>query len=134
MINWDNKYSTGDENIDKQHKMLFEFFNDLENAINEGHGSSYAESSMQFLEDYAKAHFTFEEDCFKRHKCPYAQKNKEAHDMYLDKFLDFKKELDTYGYSDALLKELHHFVEQWIHNHIIEIDTHLLECINKKSA
>ena len=61
MIIWNEKFSTGDPSIDKQHKMLFEFFNTLEDVIKEGRGQSYLVSGLPFLESYAKAHFGFEE-------------------------------------------------------------------------
>ena len=83
MIQWEERYATGVDSVDRQHRMLFEFFNDFEECIKTGHGEHYLETSFPLLEAYAKAHFSFEEDCFKQHQCPYAQQNKDAHQAFV---------------------------------------------------
>lgn len=129
MIIWDDKYSTGVESIDKQHKMLFEFTNDLEMIIKDGRGLSYVTTSAEFLEKYVKAHFHFEEDCMFKHQCPIAGKNKEAHEKFLQAYDNFKIKLQSETYSDELLKTLHKFLENWITNHIMTIDVGLKNCV-----
>ncbi len=131
MITWDDRYKTGEESIDKQHQLLFEFFNNFEDGIQKSRGRSYVEQSFQFLNDYTKAHFGYEENCMNRFKCPFAAKNKNAHKEFSQALKVFQNKLQTDGYQDILLNEIHDFVEQWITNHIIGIDTHLKDAVKK---
>ena len=128
MIKWEEKYSTGIISIDRQHRMLFEFFNDFEECIATGKGKSYLETGFPLLEAYAKAHFKFEEDCMEEQECPAAHENKEAHRAFVIKVEAIKSRFNTSKVSAETLTELHGFLEQWINTHIIGIDTQLKDC------
>ena len=56
MIKWQDTYATGSEPIDKQHRLLFDIFNDFEDHINDGRGKEYMEKCFPLLDAYAKAH------------------------------------------------------------------------------
>jgi len=130
MIKWEEKFATGVEAIDRQHKFLFEMFNDFEDAIHEGRGESYLKHSFPLLEAYAQAHFHFEEGCMHQHKCPISQDNKNAHETFVVKLTAFKKQHES-GPTEELCVQMHDFIEKWIVNHIIGMDTHLKSCIDK---
>ncbi len=131
MIEWKDAYSTGDEAIDRQHRLLFDFFNDFEVVIKEGKGAHYLEKSFCMLESYAAAHFKFEERCMHVARCSVADKNKTAHQMFLVKVEEFKKAFESGEVKDDFFVGMHHFLEQWITSHIIGIDTHLKDCVKK---
>ncbi|MBF0489563.1 MAG: hemerythrin family protein [Candidatus Omnitrophica bacterium] len=132
MIEWDQeRYSSGVDSIDKQHRMLFEFFNDFEECIKNGKGMSYLEVSFPLLEAYAKAHFKFEEDCMNQHQCPFAKENKDAHQAFIVKVEEVKKTFASGQCGDELLMQVHDFIEKWITNHIIGVDIHLKGCVKK---
>ena len=133
MIKWEDRFTTGVAAIDRQHKFLFEMFNDFEMSIEEGRGSLYLKSSFPLLESYAQAHFNFEEDCMNQHVCPFAEDNKKAHHHFIAKVEEFKRQLQS-GPTNELCAQVHAFIEKWIVSHIIGIDSHLKSCvINKKS-
>lgn len=129
MIKWQERFSTGLESIDRQHQLLFGFFNDFEENINEGRGKIYLEKSFSFLEAYAKAHFKFEENCMDQHQCPCALQNKEAHAQFMNKIIEFKTKFASGQCKEGFYVEIHQFLEQWITNHIINIDGQLKNCI-----
>ncbi len=131
MIEWKDAYATGNEAVDRQHRLLFDFFNDFESVINEGKGKHYLEKSFGMLEAYAAAHFKFEERCMDEARCSVSQKNKIAHQMFLAKVQEFKRAFETKEVKDDFYVEMHSFIEQWITSHIIGIDTHLKDCIKK---
>src|SRR3989338_6606263 len=107
MITWNDRYKTGEESIDKQHQLLFEFFNNFEDGIRNSRDRKYLEQSYKFLNDYAKAHFGYEENCMRRFKCPFAAKNKTAHKEFSEKLKTFQGKLQKDGYHDDLLNEIH---------------------------
>ena len=132
MIEWEERYSTGVLAVDKQHRMLFEFFNDLDECIKTGRGEQYLETSFPLLEAYAKAHFNFEEGCMNQLQCPFARKNKEEHEAFVVKVGEVKKKFETLGASEELLTQVHSFLEKWIIEHIMRVDIHLKECVKKE--
>ena len=129
MILWDEKYKTGDEMIDNQHKQLFEFFNDFEEVIKEGRGESFIQNSLEFIENYIDCHFGIEELCMFKHKCQIAGKNQLAHENFRKTFVEFKNKINASGNKNHIANEMHHYIEEWIKNHIIGIDTHLKDSI-----
>src|SRR5688572_27739742 len=114
MILWEDRYKTGEEMIDRQHRMLFEFFNDFEDVIKNGLGKSFVENSLLFLENYIHLHFGIEEFCMHKHRCPIADKNKAAHEKFKETFNTYKNKLADNGYNDQIATELHQNIEAWI--------------------
>lgn len=125
MLIWEDAYSTGNAVVDQQHRRLFDFFNDITEIVAEGRGESYIQTGFRFLEDYARAHFGFEENCMFQSHCRTAETNKTAHADFLDTLEQAKAELAVRGYSDELLLALHGYLENWIKGHILHVDTAL---------
>lgn len=130
MIQWDDKYKTGVNHLDEQHKALFQYLNDFEGSINEGeHGKGLLVLTLSFFENYAKMHFGDEENCMYRYKCPIALSNKEAHLEFIEFFQNCRKDLETTGYDENAFRKIIKFTEQWLLDHICKIDTQLNPCV-----
>ena len=129
MIIWEEKYSTGNAILDKQHQFLFGFVNDMEEAIGNGRGVSYLMKYFYVLEEYAEAHFGIEEECMHKLKCPFAKRNQDAHQKFREYLVQCKEKSKKIGYTEELVVEVHCMLESWLKGHIIEVDTHLKDCI-----
>lgn len=134
MIKWEDRYITGDESVDRQHKVLFEMLNDFEASIKEGRGKNYLENSFILLEAYAVAHFGFEEFSMEKNKCMATVENKGHHQSFIKKVKDFKMQYQSGIEQDELVVRIHRFIEEWITSHILDVDIHLRTCIQKKSV
>lgn len=131
MIIWEEKYSTGVAELDKQHKNLFQYTNDLGEYANNNFGSKETtDRMMRFLDQYIKVHFNHEENCMYKYLCPVASKNKEAHQKFIEKFKVTESKIRDEKGGDKALKELHHFLEAWLVEHICKIDTQLKPCVH----
>jgi len=135
MIKWEERYNIGDADVDKQHRAIFDMFNDFEAFIKEDRGEAYLEKYFPSLDIYAQAHFKHEEALMEKYQCPAARENKEAHHAFLAKITDFKKKYKSSRKDNrALMVQVHGFIEAWIVEHIIGVDSQLKDCIkNKKS-
>ena len=131
MIHWEKEYSTGVEEIDAQHIWIFEFSNTLEEELTNEAQKSDVGQILELLGSYCKRHFSYEEGCMHKLQCPIAGKNKSAHTQFLLTYDNFMKRYSKDGHSEALAWEIHDTVEQWISNHICQIDTHLRACSKK---
>jgi len=105
-MRWSDKYATGVERIDEDHKMIF-----------------------KMVEDYG--HFGFEEHCMSKFRCPAAEKNQEAHKEFLETLSKFRERYAAIGYDYAEARRLVGTVDQWLDNHICHIDVHLKRCVTK---
>jgi hemerythrin len=131
MITWEEKFATGIAELDKQHKNLFQYTNDLEDLIRDNAGSrETVETTMTFLERYIESHFGREETCMFKFQCPVAGKNKEAHQKFITKFRETQEKIRNQGDDNQALQELHEFLETWLVDHIGRIDTQLKPCVH----
>jgi hemerythrin-like metal-binding protein len=128
---WKDEYSTGENEVDKQHKILFKYLADLETHMARGDiDARYVGNLLDNLGLFTRSHFCYEEICMRRTKCPVAAKNKEQHGKLLETYTRYRERFEIEGISDDLIQRLHDFLESWLVNHILKIDTHLKACIN----
>lgn len=65
---WEDRFKTGVEVIDNQHKILFDLANDLNNASNTGANMQVMDTLFTVITNYAFTHFETEEGYFKGDK------------------------------------------------------------------
>ncbi len=132
MIKWEDAYSTGIIELDKQHRNLFQYCNDLGDGIHSGDISqNVLLQALKFLERYIEVHFGREESCMYKYACPIAEKNKFAHQQFIESFKKFQKMINENSESGVILRELHFFLENWLVEHICRIDVKLKTCVGK---
>src|SRR5512140_1181094 len=61
MFVWDAKYSLHIPELDRQHQRLFELFNELYDAMQQGHGQDVIDGVLAHVLDYTVYHFAHEE-------------------------------------------------------------------------
>jgi len=135
MLEWTEKFATGHALIDSQHQLLIEYINQLEDIPRTTNPSrdelEFIFKFVDFVEDYTKAHFSHEEGCMARYRCPAHAENQAAHASFLDFFQGFKIHFETEGCRPELLDQLHHQCATWIQEHILQVDLKLKLCNNK---
>ena len=132
MLDWNEKFETGHSVIDSQHRMLIAYINRLEELSVSSHPSKEEIELffrfMDFLENYIITHFTEEEGCMLRFRCPAHKDNMIAHTEFVDFFRGFKLRLQIEGYSSEAVRELYAACVAWILRHILRIDIQLRPC------
>ena len=121
MITWDENMSTGLPLIDAQHKMLFDKFNEFSTSIS----VEAATNVLDFLQFYATWHFAKEEESMAKYNCPAADLNKQAHAEFLATFGGFYEQWQTGSMSPELVDNIYKGLEDWLVNHILNVDTQL---------
>jgi hemerythrin len=88
-LRWNNRFSVGNEEIDQQHKMLFNIINYL--ALNSGKSCKHHEITeiLEELIAYTDYHFSAEEVFLKGH--PTFAAHRAAHVEFIDKARHFEK-------------------------------------------
>jgi len=118
MVEWDEKYVTGIELIDSQHKELFSLTNELFRAClggNEELKEVFKETMGQMVE-YVRFHFGAEQVLLQRINYPDYQEHKKQHDILVRDILEAVS-----GYSKGEKFVPNQFVRtmrDWILSHI----------------
>lgn len=117
---WSDKYSVGIDQIDSQHKILFELINRLfQVALRREHESSITEI-IDTLIDYTRTHFELEEKLLQEASYPELAEHHQEHQRFVE-------ELESVA-CKFLLEEkivtfkLLNFLKHWLKEHILVTD------------
>lgn len=129
MFQWNDKYSTGIQSIDNQHKEIFAYMNRLLDAMKLGQADKVIYQIVIELEKYSIVHFQKEEFFFQRFNYSETKEHIQEHQFFIQKVASLKSELKA-G-KKALFIELLNFLKDWIENHILVTDKKYSECFLK---
>lgn len=124
MLIWKEEYALGVEEIDDQHKHLFELGNGIYSLLEDYLLPDKYDKIVQIvseLKEYTLYHFKSEEEYMLKIKYPGYFKQKVAHD-------DFIKEIESVDFSavdedqDGYIRKLINFIFGWIVDHILKSD------------
>jgi methyl-accepting chemotaxis protein len=129
VINWDEaRMSTGVQSIDEEHQELIRLINGLHAACQRGTATEKLMQQLEFLGNYATAHFAHEENTMDQHHCPAAGKNKAAHVKFLGDYQNLMAQAQAGGATSRLALQLKQMLADWLASHICKIDTNLRGC------
>lgn len=118
------EYYTGIEQVDKDHKRLFEIIEEADNVIKNEYIPDKFDNIVQLLEqltEYTKFHFANEEKYMEEIGYPGLEAQKRAHEGFVDKL----EQIEIGGYDEnqqEILIELMDFLFSWLVNHILKAD------------
>ncbi len=120
-ITWTDDLALGIPIIDAQHKQLCNYINQLHTAMQNKANERILADLLHKLSEYTVSHFQAEEKIFSATAYPDTQRHKETHVKFVNKLLDFKKQLSS-G-SAVLSMQLLDFLKDWLIKHIMGTDT-----------
>ena len=124
-MQWTKDLSVGVDEIDSQHKELFNRINNLVTAIKQHRCKDEIDGTLKFLEEYAATHFAYEEHYMKDHCYDGYQQHRVHHAQYLANLSELKKEAAVprvHGSSYDLSVTTNQMVVDWIIDHILKVD------------
>ena len=121
-VEWQEYLSVGVEEIDQQHRLLFDSYNAFFTAYHEGRGGEELIRLFGFLEEYVAIHFSDEERLQQRIGFPDYQKHREEHLKLTGKVADLKVRLGNEGASPSLITSAGLLMTGWLIEHISIMD------------
>lgn len=124
-MEWTETLATGIKTIDSQHKELFKRINNLVLAIKEHRCKAEIDSTLKFLDDYARVHFAEEEKHMRETNYIGLPQQHEDHKKYLAALAELKEQASQpriQGSSYDLSATTNQVVVDWIVDHIIKVD------------
>lgn len=120
IIEWSSKYSVGIDQIDQQHKQLFDTINNLHDAMKVGKGKEQVKETIAFLKNYVIEHFKTEENLMKQFGYLRYSSQKKEHDDFVNYIKDFETKYNQGSLSLTL--EVMNFLSNWMKQHILQED------------
>ena len=119
-LEWQDDYSVGIDQIDRQHKKLVNFLNELYEAMQQGKGKDALGKVLTDLVLYTKTHFSTEEKLMSQYGFPGYEGHKATHEKMAAKVLALKKQFADGSLSSPI--QITNFLKDWLAKHINETD------------
>jgi len=129
-VAWSDEYSLGNEQVDVQHKKLFELVSDLVIACMDGSDVKRLRETLDFLIIYTIQHFHFEEELQLRYHYPGYVNHKTLHDAFKATVGELAEKLEKDGSSPELSNDVNKVIVQWLIRHILQEDKKIAEHIH----
>lgn len=122
-----DKYKTGIELVDDEHRRLFEIIDQTYTLIHDDFAHDKYDQIMHLLEqlkDYTEFHFNDEEELMERIGYPDINSQKKAHSAFIEKLVNIDiHDLDAMDDNQQqYLLDLVNFLVTWLSNHILGAD------------
>ena len=114
---WRPEYSVGNQEIDDQHKYLFELWLMLDSIRNQAENRLSLEQGLLSLFDYVEIHFQREEKLLAGH--PEINAHRKIHAQFVDKCREF---MESFKQGDLETGTVVDFLKDWLINHIVKTD------------
>jgi hemerythrin len=119
-IEWKEQFKVDVQEIDEQHKVLLDIFNQIVTSVEKKNEWQATSSIVVSLIHHAYRHFATEERYMIKHQYPDLP-------SHIDKHLDFIKKVTTMtqevsGKGPEKQKEMISFLAKWYYDHVLVID------------
>ena len=131
-LQWTQELSVGVEEIDSQHKELFDRINNLDTAMKRGKAKEEVVRLIEFLDQYVIIHFGAEEKYMVDYNYTGYALHKTKHDWFKKEFSDIRTRLEAGGVSPELIMLSNNLLITWFSNHIRSIDMMLGSFLKSK--
>ncbi len=132
LMEWRDQFSVGIPSVDRQHKVLIKYINQLHSASRKGESALEVSRVLGGLISYTKVHFAYEEMMFRTYGYPESEDHAISHKRLLEKVASYKRRFDS-GEAD-IAKELLDLLIYWLNHHILEEDMAYSSYLVKKGA
>lgn len=119
IVNWSDDYALQINEIDSQHKVLFDLLNDLWVAVRDKKDVSELHKILAGLEKCTLEHFAQEQSMMERSNYPDYKKHLAAHHGFVAKIAEEKAKLAA---GQPITDELMRFLMDWLSSHIMTMD------------
>ena len=113
-LHWTSDLDTGIEVIDKQHRRIVDYLNELNTAKERGNLDA-TNHVLNELVDYTLTHFAFEEELQEKANYPFLKAHKRVHEIFTRRVADFQRRAAA---GEDVTPELLSILKIWLINHI----------------
>lgn len=120
LIQWGDYLCIGINSVDKQHKILVDMLNELNDAIADGKAHLVLSKIFDGLAVYTDKHFAYEEKLFAEYGYSKEQAHQREHQELIQQIKALKQKMD--GGDFMVNAEVMNFLKDWLTHHILKTD------------
>lgn len=128
-----DKYMTGVECIDIEHRGLFDIIGRAYRLVEAGSVKEHYDDVLRLLDElgeYTQVHFAHEEELMEKIQYPYLEAQRRAHSIFMEK-LDDRDLCENEEDPQEYLEELLDFLYAWLGSHILKMDKPIGKYVEK---
>lgn len=129
---WTDDLTVGIDEIDSQHRSLFQQLEKLLDACVAGREREEVMTMLGFLDQYVVTHFATEEGLQQEYCYPGYEKHRTEHADFLHRLQFFKEELSNSAPSRDFVLRVNQTLIDWLTSHILTVDKAASEFLLKK--
>ncbi len=122
LIVWSESLSVYVSEMDDQHKVLFNFTNELYDAVMSAKKDTLG-NVLSGMVNYTVYHFSTEEQLMEKYAYPDMQQHRDAHAAFTERVMNYFDQYQNGAGSD--MEGVLAFLKDWWINHIMETDVKL---------
>lgn len=130
-LEWSADLDTGIEVIDKQHRRIVDYINELHDARTSGHKQEDVGKVIDELVDYTLSHFAFEESLQEEANYPFLKAHKKVHDLFVKRVGEYQ---ERFKLGEDVSEELNNLLVTWLFNHIKRDDADYVTAVKSNMA
>lgn len=119
-VEWEARYSVGNERLDQQHQRIVAMINRLGEAMATGTEKAALMKIFSDLAGYTRTHFAEEELVMEQHGYPELELHRQQHVSLNRRLADFYRAF--YVNPRPQTAEVMAFLQSWLYDHILEQD------------
>lgn len=123
-IQWTQRLSVGHAEFDAQHRELFRLADKVIEGVQAGRAGELA-GLIEFLHEYAVAHFAIEEDRMRETAFPGYLRHRAEHERFLQDLLELADGHARNGRDARLGAKLSEWLAEWMERHVEGVDSEL---------
>lgn len=132
IVQWDDKYRIGIDEIDGHHMKLFQLLNRSYFLLLQEDNGEELMRLLDELIDYTRYHFAAEEDLMQGYCYRNIDQHMIEHFNFVNRVLSFKREIQE-G-RKHLSVEVFDFIKNWLFDHILKTDSEMGKSIRFKQS
>lgn len=133
VFHWDDSYSVGIADVDRQHRVLVEMINALDDALATGSGDAQTGEILSDLYAYAQYHFSAEEALMQRAGAPLAEHCRTHREQHR-RFTETIQRLEREKVGSELFRALLEYLVRWLSFHILGSDKEMARLLSASPA
>jgi hemerythrin len=133
-IAWDDRLKTGNEQVDEQHKCLFDLLGNLVGQCIDGNNTERLKETLDFLVGYTVQHFYDEESIQVQYNYPEYTAHKRLHEDFKIVVGGLVQRFNDGGSTSELSNDVNKIIVRWLVGHIQQEDKKIVKHIRRVSA
>lgn len=129
-LTWSDDYILGIEIIDKQHRQLFSYFEEIDKAIAMADHNTVT-VVVNGLVNYAISHNTFEESLMEKAKYPLTQAHRQIHETFKARATKYLQRLEAGDDPLKVAEQIKIYIGLWLISHVKQEDRDYVPYVKK---